>query len=155
MEGLLSACHTKCPKMPVLKKLKIMTKARVISCGILIQVGSKYLICKSSGADTWGIPKGQKNKGETNKECAVREVEEETSIKIEKTTLALFLKYPSKTKDIIVYHTTLQKELKGLFCTTMLPNGKLEIDDYKWVDKQEALMFVRNHMTQIFQKLPG
>jgi len=130
-----------------------MGKERITSCGILIQVDDKYLVCKSSGSNVWGIPKGQKDKGETNKECAIREVEEETSIKIEKEKLTLFLKYPSKTKDIVVYQATLAEQPPNLICSTILPNGLPENDEFRWVTKEEALGLVKNHMTQIFQKL--
>lgn len=57
------------------------------SCGAVVWrdnegVKEILLIKQFSYKDSWGIPKGRMNEGETFEECAVREVKEETGISI-------------------------------------------------------------------------
>ncbi len=42
----------------------------------------KWLVCKHSGYHKWGMPKGLIEEGESLEEAAVREVEEESGVKV-------------------------------------------------------------------------
>lgn len=42
----------------------------------------QWLLIKPAGTDRWQLPKGKVDKGETSKEAAVREVEEEGGVKV-------------------------------------------------------------------------
>ena len=57
------------------------TMAQIKSCGVLITVGrpvERFLLMKHP--DRWDLPKGHVDPGETERECAMRELNEETGI---------------------------------------------------------------------------
>lgn len=62
-------------------------RRRTVSCGAVtyrVENGKTYvlLIKQFSNNDSWGIPKGHVNDGETLEDCAVREVREETGVTV-------------------------------------------------------------------------
>lgn len=64
------------------------------SCGVLIVCGDpvrSFLLMKH--ADRWDLPKGHVDPGESDTECALREMYEETGIPPEKVTLAPDFEY--------------------------------------------------------------
>jgi 8-oxo-dGTP pyrophosphatase MutT (NUDIX family) len=66
-----------------IKELKLFIKStfKVIeAAGGVVYKEDKYLLIYRKGK--WDLPKGKKDKGEKNKETAVREVEEETGVKV-------------------------------------------------------------------------
>ena len=66
------------------KKKKKKIPKRLVSCGLLIMRGDpidSFLLMVHR--DRLDLPKGHIDKGETNLECAIRELEEETSIRAE------------------------------------------------------------------------
>jgi 8-oxo-dGTP diphosphatase len=61
-----------------------------IGVGIIVKKGSKILLLKrkgSHGEGQWALPGGYLEFGETLRECAVREVKEETGLKIKERDL--------------------------------------------------------------------
>jgi 8-oxo-dGTP pyrophosphatase MutT (NUDIX family) len=52
------------------------------SAGGVVFKGDKVLVIKPKGTDRWQLPKGHIDKGESSKETAVREVEEEGGVKV-------------------------------------------------------------------------
>jgi len=89
----------------------------------------------------WSFPKGHGEKGESSKETAVRELEEETGIKIgnikfaelpvivDRYTFELRGKLYDKTVEYFIAYTDSDK----------VTIQESEIKDYKWVTFQEAL----------------
>ena len=82
----------------------------------------------------WDLPKGKLDKGESIKECAVREVEEETKVKVN-----------CKNKIISTWHTYLQNRKYILKKTTwflmhciddseMKPQKKEKIEKVEWMN---------------------
>ena len=58
--------------------------AKVKSCGFLVirnDPNPSFLLMRH--ADRWDLPKGHVDPGESNKECALRELEEETGITVD------------------------------------------------------------------------
>jgi tRNA nucleotidyltransferase (CCA-adding enzyme) len=51
------------------------------SCGAIVLHQGKFLLVKTSEG-FWYLPKGHIDKGETEEECAIREVKEETGLSI-------------------------------------------------------------------------
>lgn len=99
----------------------ISSLKQVTSCGAVVyQLGASLsdtkilLIKQNEGSPQWGIPKGKMNSGESQEECAIREVFEETGIVISlgkklqsvclltkrqiKTVIAFYGKQVCKTK---------------------------------------------------------
>ena len=90
--------------------------AKLKSCGFLIVRGAfpcvdSFLLMLH--ADRYDLPKGHVDKGETNLECAYRELVEETGIRREDVfrdeSFKFKLKYPVKYKD---WDTPRQKKLR-------------------------------------------
>lgn len=123
------------------------------SCGILFKHGDDYLICRSSGRKKnpiWGIPKGNQEAGEREIETAIRETYEETGIVVTEADLTPFLRYSTPKKNIVVFLCELTERPPVLNCVSMLPDGRPEIDGYRWVSQTTAAEMINNHMKQIF-----
>ena len=126
---------------------------KVRSCGILIHCKGKYLVCKSSNFAVYGIPKGKQEPGETDKETAIRETREETSLDLLPTQLIPFISYSARGKDMVVYFTSIDEFPRNLGCTSMLDELTPEIDEYLWLTKDEAIAIVNNHMKVIYETI--
>jgi 8-oxo-dGTP pyrophosphatase MutT (NUDIX family) len=63
-----------------LKKFIKSTFKVIEAAGGVVQKDDKYLLIFRKGK--WDLPKGKKEKGEKNKQAAIREVEEETGVKV-------------------------------------------------------------------------
>lgn len=106
------------------------------SCGALVWriIDDKFqllLIKQFAHKDSWGIPKGHIDEGETIEECAVREVREETGIDV---VLGVRL------QNVVV---PLKKEIKTVVTFLARPVGDkqpkiddpdCEVVDVKWFD---------------------
>lgn len=113
------------------------TLKEVTSCGAVIY---KYfdgelhilLIKARENVDRWGIPKGHKDPGETDEECATREVFEEVGLVIKlEQRLEPVRNVPSATRDN-------KKESKTIVAFTATPVGgelslqEEEVHDADW-----------------------
>jgi ADP-ribose pyrophosphatase YjhB (NUDIX family) len=88
--------------------------------GVLIQVGKKFLLCKRSPTagkypNIWSIPSGHVDPGERTKPAAIRELEEETQIKIKDCTLATIARDVGRKNgeagNMFIYHKILPQEV--------------------------------------------
>lgn len=86
-------CASKCCVIKTSKYVKVHTKHKknYSKAGVFIYDPKKdnVLLVQSRGR-LWGPPKGSKNEDETNKECAIREVMEETGLDLSNHTLSKF-----------------------------------------------------------------
>ena len=61
-----------------------MTMVTKYAAGVLVYCPSgaswRFLLLRNAKHGSWGFPKGHKNAGETDQECALRELTEETAI---------------------------------------------------------------------------
>lgn len=84
----------------------------VISCGAVVyrlEPSVQILLIKQSKSDnSWGIPKGHMEPGESQEQTALREVKEETgiSISLKKKLPDVFLKKKSFKKLVVTYLAT-------------------------------------------------
>lgn len=53
-----------------------------ISCGAIVYRRGKYLVLLQCGSHTWSVPKGHREPGETPRQAAMREVQEETGLAV-------------------------------------------------------------------------
>jgi len=122
------------------------------TCGIFIIDNNKnILICRATGTDSWSIPKGHPEIGESFIEAAIRETLEETGINLKdkKDLLTLIGSeiYKSKKKKLISYYLKIDNiDFKKLKCTSFFANNKPEIAEYKIVNYDEAMVLI--HETQ-------
>ena len=80
-------------KSPLRSKNFAGQAKREFSAGGVVYKRDKWLVCKHSGYHKWVLPKGVVEKGESLRETAVREVEEECGIK---TKIIAKIKEPEK-----------------------------------------------------------
>ena len=109
------------------------------SCGAIILNSSreKFLIVKMYNGN-WGFAKGHMENNETEKETAIREVKEETGLKI---------RLLDGFKEVIKYvpdKTTLKKVVifAGIAENEEVKIDKCEIEDYKWCNYDEAMKLI-------------
>ena len=127
-------------------------KKMVVSCGFIIEnVDGKILIAHPTGdingLGIWTFPKGQKEIGETDLECAYREVYEETNLKLEKINgeVSFFGNSIRNNREVILYHFKSNEDLtkKNIKCNSLVEYLDIyEMDDYKWVSIEESLNYL-------------
>ncbi len=86
----------------------------------------------------WSWPKGKLDDGETNPECAVREVEEEVGVRVKLGIPLPTIRYqvPSGLKEVLYWAAKLDK-------ATPKPDGK-EVDKVRWSTPEEAAELLSN-----------
>ncbi len=106
-----------------------------------IESGAVYfLTIKRNQMNDWTLPKGHRDGGESLQETAIREVEEETSIKA----------YPEKYIDMTKYYVVDEKErviyIRSVFWFLMRPENTdiskksdKEIAEVKWLKYDDLL----------------
>ena len=94
--------------------------------GVLLQVGKKFLLCKRAPnagkyPNVWSIPSGHVDPGERTKPAALRELEEETQIKIKDCTLAKIARDVGRKNgqpgNMFIYHKILPEEVTPILDT--------------------------------------
>jgi 8-oxo-dGTP diphosphatase len=82
--------------------------------------------------DDWTLPKGKAKKGESDEDCAVREVEEETGLRCR----------PERELESVSYRDSSDREKVVRYWLMQPDGGELraenEVDDARWVSPEEA-----------------
>ena len=115
----------------VINKVKKMFK--IIKAGGGVVKNNKEEILFIYRLKKWDLPKGKLDKGESIKQCAKREVEEETKVKVklEKKKTSTWHTYTSK-KKIILKKTTWYK-MCSIDSSKMKPQKKENIEKVEWM----------------------
>ena len=121
------------------EKYNLGTFKREKSCGAVVYNSERqtFLIIKMLNGN-WGFPKGHTENQETDIQTAIREVTEETGIKIEildgfKKSIK-YIPFPEVLKEVIFF-IGITKEEKVVI-------DKGEIEDYMWCSYEEALKMI-------------
>ena len=95
--------------------------------------GPEVLLVHRPRYDDWSLPKGKREAGETDEQCAVREVEEETGVRCSLGPELLPQKYVDrKGRPKVVRYWLMQPQSAHEF----VPNR--EIDQVRWVALADA-----------------
>ena len=115
----------------VINKVKKMFK--IIKAGGGVVKNNKEEILFIYRLKKWDLPKGKLDKGESIKQCAKREVEEETKVKVklEKKITSTWHTYTSK-KKFILKKTTWYK-MYSLDSSKIKPQKKENIEKVEWM----------------------
>lgn len=87
-----------------------------ICAGVCVIVKNKILINQSYNL-FWGIPKGIVENNETLLDCALRELKEETSIKIDRTNIAKYVfsfKYKKMNRKVCIFFSIINNNESNL-----------------------------------------
>ncbi len=129
-----SITFTSSDKKPIIKFIK--SKFKVIeAAGGVVDKGGKILLIYRKGR--WDIPKGKMDKGESKRECAEREVEEETGVKVEilQKINATWHTYVTNRKYIL--KKTHWYVMRCLDDSGMAPQESEDIEDVRWMSLTE------------------
>lgn len=137
-----------------------------VSTGFLIQSGTKFLIChttKAKGDAVWSISKGVPDENEPLLEAALRETFEETGIPlraIDGLTIIsepVYCSFVARNKLVRVFFAYDPSGALQTFpcaCTSMVTDKGAEhfpeMDEFKWVDLEEAEKLVFNSQKTLF-----
>lgn len=150
-----------------------------VSCGFLIQSKDKILLCHPSnlrvginkGDQGWGLPKGKTDKDESKLDCAIRETREETSINLDAEETGFFISFDPVyttgyvttfqgeqiTKEVHIFYAFDPKGVlqdSPLSCPSLVEGTQIpEMDDFRWVTKEEALKICSRSLRPLFEDL--
>ena len=121
-------------KKEVIKYLKEKFKVIKAAGGIVQNNENKILFIYRLGK--WDLPKGKKDKGEKIKDCAVREVEEETNtkVKIIKRNCTTWHTYTRYKKFIL--KKTVWYKMKCIDDSKMKGQKKEKIEKVRWMENK-------------------
>lgn len=96
----------------------------------------KLLVTLSKGKDTWYIPGGKREAGETDHEALIREVKEELDVNLKPETIQLYGVFEAqahgKAEGVVVRMTCYMADYEG----EMQPTSEIEKLDYFGYDKK-------------------
>ena len=116
--------------------------------GLVKNKEGEYLMIFRKGL--WDLPKGKIEKGEDIKECALREVEEETGVKNLSLDYKLGKTYHTyKLKDKWVLKESHWYAMRTNFTGKLVPQAKEGIEKAEWVAKKEVKQLFKNTYSSI------
>ena len=135
--------HLRAKKFKELKK-HFFSQYQIVKAagGIVLNEKDEVLLIHRRGH--WDLPKGKFEKGESKKECALREVEEETGVKNLKIEGKLQLYYNGKKTTYHAYRYKRKPTIKPTYWYIMsapkqglTPQKSEDIDQAIWVKKKD------------------
>ena len=116
-----------------------------LSCGILVFDGAgELLLCHATGTARWDIPKGLAERGETPRQAALRETEEETGLVLPADALLEIGRFAYRRgKDLHLFAALIERvDASTLRCRTRFVDARgrslVEMDRFEWVALAEA-----------------
>ena len=135
--------------------------ARTVSCGVvLLDPAGRVLLAHATETTHWDIPKGQGEDGEAPHATALREMEEETGLAVQRERLKdLGLFAYRRDKDLHLFAARAREDeldLTRCTCTSMFPrrsDGKMipEMDAFRWAAPDEVEHYASRSLTRLFQ----
>jgi 8-oxo-dGTP pyrophosphatase MutT (NUDIX family) len=99
--------------------------------------GPEVLVVHRPKYDDWSLPKGKRERGETDEQCAVREVDEETGVRATLGRELLPTRYRDRKgrRKVVRYW-----EMTVVAQRPFAPND--EVDDVRWLTASEAMQLL-------------
>lgn len=134
---------------------------KLISAATLITDGKRLLVGRVTGeGDRWDLPKGCIDEGESALETAVREVCEETGLKLDAAnyspSLGVMPYYDAKDLEVFVYFTDMSEiDVGSLVCASTFYDeaaaaDRPEIDAFKIIEIDDIARYVDQKMLRCF-----
>jgi len=139
-------------------------KIKVSGGIILILNGSKILLAhptKSKWYETYSVPKGGVDEGESEMDAAIRELREETSLVVTKDMISnpkdpIIIDYQNKQgkkyKKLVLYKVYINNLSEVGMTSDILDRGKLQLKEIDWcgfLDKKEAQLRIFHRMVSL------
>ncbi len=109
---------------------KIMNKTYIDKLAFIELRNRKVLETKSVGKDTWYIPGGKRDEGESDEQALVREIQEELNVEIDPSTISHYGTFEAqahgKPDGTMVRMTCYQARYAG----ELLPSAEVEMMDW-------------------------
>jgi 8-oxo-dGTP pyrophosphatase MutT (NUDIX family) len=124
---------------------KVFKKFKLIRAGGGLVLNGSDAILLIYRRKKWDLPKGKLDKNESIKNCAIREVEEETgltNVKLNKHLCTTWHIYPEGSKFMLKETDWFQMKVKGQ--PSLLPQAEEGIEVAKWVTKKELPEYLKN-----------
>ncbi|WP_421869668.1 NUDIX hydrolase [Marinoscillum sp.] len=146
LKGVDSITFTSSDKEGIVQYIKKKFKVIEAAGGVVDKAGKILLIYRKG---RWDIPKGKMEKGEKKRECAIREVEEETGVKvsIEKKINTTWHTYVNKKKYIL--KKTHWYVMKCEDDTRLGPQTEEDIEEVRWMTLSELRAALYNSYRSI------
>jgi len=115
--------------------------------GILLEYNSTYMLCKRQEdvplGGYWSVPGGSIESGENSAEAAIRELYEETQIKVSIYDIELVDVFPTvqRGRDFYLYHSTIQRYIE--------PVLDFEHTDWGWFSEDELPSPIQDNLKKI------
>ena len=96
--------------------------------------GAEILLVHRPRYDDWTLPKGKAEPGESDEDCALREVEEETRLVCElgpEVAVSEYEDAAGRPKRVLYFEMTPREGSE--------PAPQNEVDDVRWLTRQQAL----------------
>jgi 8-oxo-dGTP pyrophosphatase MutT (NUDIX family) len=140
---LLYFVHTPQAKQ-LLKQIKTSVNFIKAAGGLVSNEENKFLFIFRN--DKWDLPKGKLDENEKSKVCAVREVEEETGVKVKKTGDKICNTYHiySEPNGLIYLKKTTWFKMKGESQSELRPQAEENITEVRWLALSEFDIVKKN-----------
>jgi 8-oxo-dGTP pyrophosphatase MutT (NUDIX family) len=112
--------------------------ARPSSAVVILEEGQHALIVKANYKAHWTFPGGMIDEGETPKQAAVREVQEEVGLSIDPDMLEFGWIITRHSQVADTYQFVFRAPLQASLLKQIVLQAS-EIDDWKWVSKHDIL----------------
>ena len=136
------------------------TKARKVSAAVIITDGQHILLGHVTGSADWDIPKGGIDVGETPVQAAVRELREETGLRVNPTELKYLGRsayHERKDLEMFLWRVDHMPHAHALHCTSLFQDSHSkewlpELDDFAVVPISQALDLVNPNLERVLLK---
>jgi 8-oxo-dGTP pyrophosphatase MutT (NUDIX family)/predicted ABC-type ATPase len=144
--------HTK----PIMQE----NQARKVSAGVIITDGLHVLLGHVTGDTHWDLPKGGIDSGESAVQAAVRELREETGLRVHPQQLQyLGRSRYTKQKDLELFAWVVPQmpDVTTLHCTSQFKHAHgqwlPELDDFAVVPRDKVSHLVKPNMAQVIDRV--
>lgn len=126
-----------------------------ISAGLILTDGKKFLVCHSTSNWFFDLPKGMIKEEELPIDACIREVREETGLKISKgklKDLGTFVYNKKKDLHLFLLETKDLPDIKKMKCVSLIPfTNKLEVDSYKYIPFDKVGKYMVQNMVNVIK----
>ena len=129
-----------------------------ISAGLIITDGDKFLICKTTLAKTYDLPKGMVENNENHKEACIRECKEETGLDFsysEIIDLGIYEYMSYKDLHLFMVKVNILPSIDTMNCaSTFTRYGKdfPEVNGYKYISFNEIDEYMNKSMIKTLKQ---